>query len=923
MDVKHRGSRYTAGDPVVIYGGLDSAEGVGASAIVGSTSSGSVTKFNVISGGYGYRVAPNTRIDITGGGGAIAHVSTIDPINDNLTVNIPIDEISTYGSTLLSSTDYGFSNIASANANTKLSDALIYESFVVSPISSVLLDYGGGGYNSIPEASAESLYPDDLGNYQSLASLGSLGPIKIIDGGTGYTVNTRIIIDGGNGYGASANVTEVDINGSITSVEYVPYEKTSEIFPVGGIGYTLGDVRTPGYFSFAPVVPEACNTITTFNRTGDFELFEYVYQPEDASLEVDASGLLVSSNATFIAYITGVSPSNNSIQVYTIIQNSVTNPDFTDHYGNTFDTPNITSLMANTLLTGYSTGATINVSSSLIGGDSAIINIDGILGTGASFYIDTDTIGAVSTILITNYGEDYIETPNVSLRVQDLAVTGITDITSLVKGTIVFQGQDVDAASYTAYIDSASLLIEGTSVETSVYNLRVFNYIGYLTQFDPLDSANTVIQVNTEITPHPYMILTDQVDPIFGYTNGIKTYGDGNARASARFLNGLTYGKGLYLNTRGQPSSYSILQDYENNDFTYIISVSESISKYRDILRNLLHPAGTQMRGRDLLNNQKAFGVDHHSGTSKIKPLSYWANWPVGNPYVYATMNVSGIIANSMIKVIDGGTGYSPSTTVTIDAIDGRGTGATAVANIVDGVIVSIDVTDEGQNYILNPIITISDPTTRGGNSNASVSVSVDLSSNTMIIQNMNGGDIDSITQNAYWISVYPEQTGGNCKVYSTTKQYFNSNSTIILEDDTFLTFPNVIYGYANSNSTAVIVSDISITNTPSYDIINSGSYSNTENHLEDIVFAGDNITVAGNTYVVQSVDYGSHQIRILGVESLLETQEGDLLETEGVEEFNLLTGAYLLSFGSEENPVPMTINRSISTSNVFIKELI
>jgi hypothetical protein len=37
----------------------------------------------------------------------------------------------------------------------------------------------------------------------------------------------------------------------------------------------------------------------------------------------------------------------------------------------------------------------------------------------------------------------------------------------------------------------------------------------------------------------------------------------------------------------------------------------------------------------------------------------------------------------------------------------------TAVANIADGIITSIDVTNEGSGYIVNPTITVSDPTTR------------------------------------------------------------------------------------------------------------------------------------------------------------------------------------------------------------------
>ena len=161
------------------------------------------------------------------------------------------------------------------------------------------------------------------------------------------------------------------------------------------------------------------------------------------------------------------------------------------------------------------------------------------------------------------------------------------------------------------------------------------------------NSANTIQHVDTVTNPFPTMRLTTEKDSSLGYSNGVKTYGDGVARATSKFLNGLIFGQGTYLNLKGQPSSYSVLQSRDYNDFTYILSVERPISKYRNILKNLLHPAGMKVIGRDILNNQKAFGVKHDSGTSQIKPLSYWADWPVGNPYAYVTMNVSGIIANS------------------------------------------------------------------------------------------------------------------------------------------------------------------------------------------------------------------------------------------------------------------------------------
>ena len=913
INPKYRGLTYNVGDPVVVYGGLSSNAAISASAEISEVTKGSIQRINTLNGGYGYipgqasinfATYSNTTIEfIPNDGGAAAHVATFENQGYSNINTVDLDRISIKQNIILGNANYYFANTdttPSVNVNTRLVDAFKFLEVTKGyPIDSVAVDNGGGGFSQLPIAIAKThVYDVDTGGQHDLYEIGILAPIEIVHPGLGYEVNDRITIDGGHGYGATANVKTVDDSGSITSIEYVPYEDFTTIYPIGGTGYDIEDVLGTG---IAPQLTArvSSNVAVSSITQGKFNLWEIVYQSTSGDYD---------ETVFWGGIVNGIDTINKALKVY-----------------------NVQGTLDNTYLITGINGNTVTATSNTINGIGAELFIPGILGYGAEFQITTDRIGSITKIKITDPGEDYIASPNVSFRVQDLCVTGITDIAGITQGSMLFQGQDadnaedtmdVDLAPYQAYVDRLTILTETGIVENNIYNLRVYNYFGTPSLYDAGNAANTVLQIDNEIQPYPQMILTTIKDADLGYSNGVKTYGDGNARGSSKFLNGLIFGQGIYLDTKGQPSSYSVIQSRNYNDYTYILSVEQPISKYRNILKNLLHPAGMKVIGRDLLKNQKAFNVGHDSGTSQIKSLQYWANWPVGNPYAYVTMNVSGIIANSMIKVVSGGTGYSPSTTVTINAIDGKGTGATAVANIANGVIVSIDVTNPGKNYILSPNIIVSDPTTRGGNANVSLSVSIDLSSNVMVIQNMNGGSLESITQNTHWITVYPEQSNGNCKVYSTTKDYDNANSIIILEDDTFFTFPNVIYGYANANSIAVTVSDRSITDTPVYDIVNGKNYSNTQNHLEDIVFAGDNITVAGNTYVVQSVDYNAHLIYIVNAAGILGTQDGDSVQTE-TDVNNLVVGSYSLIFGTAENPVPMTINRSISTGNVFIKTLI
>ena len=65
------------------------------------------------------------------------------------------------------------------------------------------------------------------------------------------------------------------------------------------------------------------------------------------------------------------------------------------------------------------------------------------------------------------------------------------------------------------------------------------------------------------------------------------------------------------------------------------------------------------------------------------------------------------------IQLVDGGTGYSAGTTVTIADVSGPGAGATATATVVSGVITGISLTANGTDYAA-PIVTITDPANTG-----------------------------------------------------------------------------------------------------------------------------------------------------------------------------------------------------------------
>lgn len=516
IDAKNRGLFYQPGDPVIVYGGLETSNGHGAMAEVATTSSGSILKIGVVTGGYGYSANVDgnvySSINITNALGAAAQVGSLNPDPQtaaNVTF-VPTDSIALKQFTPLSNINFFFANLAISNVNTKLSDAFTFPKYPVFPISSVLLTNGGGGIKKLPVITASSSYKDDVGNSDDLANIGILAPIQINSGGEGYELNDTIIFAGGSGYGAQAEVSNVNSNGTITAVTYTPTNQ----FPLGGMGYRTLSLPT------------------------------------------------VSVNSANV-----------------------------DAYGASLYVPNI-------------------------------------LGAGATFSFDTDKTGAVSTISILDNGEDYVSKPNVSLKIQDIIVSNVSIGEFPRLGDVIFQGIDINSTTYKATVNNAILLLPNGDPTQSLYNLRVFEYNTNPDPTKPLKINNKNINL---------VMANIAYDENYN-TNGIRNYGDGRAIANAAFLNGLVISEGQYLNKQGQPSSFNVLQSSIYNNYTYQITVEKEISKYKNILLNLLHPSGMQMLGRYVLKSNSSFISTGNTYYDAGFPLTYYTN-DVGS---YITMEKSG-----------------------------------------------------------------------------------------------------------------------------------------------------------------------------------------------------------------------------------------------------------------------------------------
>lgn len=622
IDPVGRGSLYQPGDPVVVYDGIDDpVTGLGASAIIGETTKGSIQRVNIVEGGFGYTLKPNTIISFVGGGGAKANVGALAnylppsyiinsggqgyKVNDRVNYNdspfayvsavdingsilsikyvasvnaqaivgitadvvssntlaagasittstavgnaranvsfLPTDVIGFKKDVTLSNSNFFFANLASANANTRLIDALSFTALETSPIFSINVENGGGGISFVPEVVATSThytedeFNDYLGSNADIAPLGILSPIQVLRGGGGYQANDRIVLTGGSGRGAYANVTTVGSNGTITGITYVfnPADTFAK-YPLGGMGYKN---------EFLP---------------------------------------------------------------------------------------------------------TATVNSSNVNASGATLSVPGILGTGATFSLVVDRVGSITTVSVVDYGEDYETRPNVSLKVQDIVVSNVAIENLPRKGEYIYQGPTINLSTYAARVNSVSLLAPDANTELSLYNLQVFNYNANPNPNLQLKILGDERNVNLKMANSAF----PQFQKSYRYSDslgnqtvftrnynkqGFITYGDGSAKANATFLNGLVIGDGQYLTTQGQPSSFDIMQDSRYNNFTYLITVEKEIAKYRDVLLGLLHPIGTNILGRYGLKSNNNLDINENSSLYSGEPLSFYLGSAVSDAVTIST----------------------------------------------------------------------------------------------------------------------------------------------------------------------------------------------------------------------------------------------------------------------------------------------
>jgi hypothetical protein len=494
---------------------------------------------------------------------------------------------------------------------------------------------------------------------------GSLRGVELINGGFGYREdpNTYIQILGGGGTGAIANVGSVDPTTRI-NVNFIPADYlTSSVrnMTIGGV-YTalpanvvasntssLANALSFKSFSTYSIASVLLNNggggYTSLPKVTAHSLYDTTDPQTTENLKVKgnlgALGILgpITINTPGTGYangdiitFTGGQGNGANANVTVNITGSIISVEY--NYSNT--TPIIQYPKGGL---GYSTKnlPTLNVETST--GSGAALSANSILGEGATFVpiADERGIGAITSFIIEDFGEDYISTPKISLKVRDLIVTNVSPDNIVKTGELIYQGSSVNTAVFKSYVNSIDLLIADANPANSKYLLRTYNY-----------SSNTKTNLQLNVTDRTsgsanlYLDLDTTYDTLdsggnYVFRRGIRTYGNGAAEATAKFLNGLIIGEGQYLNDDGFPSSFQVLESEDYNNFTYKLTVQKSFDAYKDVLFKLLHPSGMKIITVNALKSQETIDINRESFQSNSHSLNHFTQAAASNVRIYTT----------------------------------------------------------------------------------------------------------------------------------------------------------------------------------------------------------------------------------------------------------------------------------------------
>jgi len=420
------------------------------------------------------------------------------------------------------------------------------------------------------------------------AQIGSIREISVLTGGAGHSVGDSVEISGaGSTRVAEGRVTAVTNDSAVTA----------KLIKQGS-GYTLGGatiVATNGSGTgFAAKVDSYTrnDNPTTYN-------IDTIGSVKDVLLNSTFFAKNSANSATVLTKLVGTlkttSGSNTVIGQGTLFNTQLAVGDIVRVKGvaNTLRVHSVTSaqsfITATSPTTSLTTGANAYVR-------LAGANVSTILSQALTFR--TENLYSINAISIINPGSGYQQNLPI-LTVIDNVIGGLDAPDGY--GGILGRNAVVTANNLAGTIVSINVTNPGENFnrsETSIIRNTTISNTVYLSSHSGVSVRNKSVYLILDEELNDIITEDDEnlaIDPsIINYEYSKRTFNG----TGLPITSGVITFPGKYIDTKGFLSWNNRLQDnYYYQDFSYVIKVSEVLSKYKQIIKDVLHPVGTKMFG--------------------------------------------------------------------------------------------------------------------------------------------------------------------------------------------------------------------------------------------------------------------------------------------------------------------------------------
>jgi hypothetical protein len=426
---------------------------------------------------------------------------------------------------------------------------------------------------------------------------GTIKGVTVVLPGAGYQTNTALLFTGGGGSGAAANVNIVDVSETYHPSSYSIVANTIEIVANNIIANTLDNNEGFAYSNLATVSITTANLDLSTGPGATVNIATLSFAQQNSNVYFETGDVL---------FVRGPNT------YHTIIESN-------RYYWELNVSPGLAGSLANLSFDVHKKP-----------------NVNTVLSSAFNYWTYGNCGPIVATAII-NPGSGYVELPSVSVvsntQIRSLGILGRLEIygggTGYANGDVI---QFINKpGSYGIGANAQVSLVDTNGTIQQVSWFAIPGHLpggsGYTQELLPdvsIISANgtnanvkvvAIIGDGAQLESKSDVIGSIQelriVSGGFGYetppTLNLSSQGDGTAQAYANIVTGIYTYQGRYLNQDGQLSSYVFLEDRDYyQKYSYVVKIDESLNKYRQALKDLIHPAGLKLFGEYLYEDNNS-----------------------------------------------------------------------------------------------------------------------------------------------------------------------------------------------------------------------------------------------------------------------------------------------------------------------------